>query len=228
MLVFFAILLFSSVAYGESSCDTSEKLSRAINAWTGPSKYVNWFECGSKTDREERANEYASLIFHVSGRGNHDPSIVAAILEQESGYDRCQVGGPTRRSAGLPVHPTKAAVIELFGTEKARKARRVSRLDLGAAQFLWPYGAPYRVTEGVPIEKPLSLDWTIEALGMTLTKHRESAKRRVSVFNKVLLPNDYYWTYHHTGYNFSKSYYGNVIRRANRLARSCNENNGKG
>lgn len=214
----FLSLLIVSQAHAQPC--TERELAGAINAWTGPSKYVNWFECGTKENRFQRSREYASAIIQASKLYKHRPSIVAAILEQESGYDRCQVGRPSRRVAGLPIHPSKAQVVKAYGTAKARKKNRVTRVDVGAAQFLWPYGAPYGVTNDVELGTVLTLSWTVDALGRTLAKHRERTKGRERYGSRFLSPIDYYWTLHHS-YKMSRNYYANVSRRAKRLHAKC-------
>lgn len=198
-------------------CVTESALACAIDSWTNGAR---WFECGSPDGREDRAREYAKLILKSSARYGHDPLVLAGIIEQESGFDRCQIGRPSRRSAQLPLHPTREQVLQAFGSIQARRKARVTRVDAGPAQFLWPYGSAFSATEGVTLDKVLDLAWSLDTLGWTLDRHRELALKRGSVTHGFhrLPPDDTYWTRHNTGSGFSPRYYSNVTRRVRRLS----------
>lgn len=157
---------------------TVSELATAINAWAGDAQ---WWECGApiKT-RQERALEYANEFATVAENHHLSSLMMAAIVEQESGYDQCQVGGPTRQRVGLSRHPSYEEVYAELGTREKRRAKGISYFDAGAAQFLWPRASAFNATDGVPLKEVMTSAWSIATLGSTLSVYRQTAldKRR--------------------------------------------------
>lgn len=152
---------------------TAAELAAAINDWSGGAQ---WWECGApiKT-RPERSAEYANEFIRVSGANKLSPLMLAAIVEQESGYDECQVGKNTRDRVGLPMHPSYENVLAELGTKEKRRAHGVSYFDAGAAQFLWPRASNFNATDGIPLRDVMDESWSIETLGKTLSIFRYNA-----------------------------------------------------
>jgi hypothetical protein len=176
-MVFF--LLMTSPKYSDAEEAQSVvnvtvgELAAAINAWSGDAQ---WWECGApiKT-RSERSMEYAQQFVQVAETSKVSSLMLAAVVEQESGYDECQVGKKTRDLVGLPMHPTYESVAAELGTKEKRRLRGISYFDAGAAQFLWPRASAFNATDGVPLRDVMSSDWSIDTLGETLGIYRKNA-----------------------------------------------------
>lgn len=173
--VILCLFLLSGSAHAESSVKASE-LAQAINSW---SEGVQWRECGKRIkNREERSTEYAERFIEVAKNHKLSPVMMSAIVEQESGYDECQVGKGTKEQVGLPVHPTYKQIATKLGTRAVRKKHGIRYFDAGAAQFLWPCASAYDITKHIPLSDVLSMEWSIESLGQTLSMHRDNALAR--------------------------------------------------
>jgi hypothetical protein len=166
------LLVSPSISYAESTVNANE-LAQAINSWT---KGSQWRECGRRIkNREERATEYANKFIEVAKNYKLSPVMMSAIVEQESGYDECQIGKNTKDHVGLPVYPTYKQIALTLGTKALRKMHGIDYFDAGAAQFLWPCASAYDITKHIPLSDVLSMEWSIEALGKTLARHRDDA-----------------------------------------------------
>lgn len=171
------LLIGSNFAVAEESQSvekiTVNELAAAINAWAGDAQ---WWECGAPIRaREERALEYAKTFVANAENNSLSPLMMAAIVEQESGYDQCQVGGPTRQRVGLSRHPSYEEVYAELGTKEKRRAKGISYFDAGVAQFLWPRASAFNATEGVPLKEVMTAEWSIATLGSTLSVYRRNA-----------------------------------------------------
>lgn len=152
---------------------TVAELATAIDAWSGGAQ---WWECGTPIKvRAERSMEYASEFIRIAEASKLSPLMMAAIVEQESGYDECQVGKNTRDRVGLPMHPSYENVAAELGTKEKRRAHGVHYFDAGAAQFLWPRASNFGATDGVPLRDVMDEAWSIEMLGQTLSIFRVNA-----------------------------------------------------
>lgn len=152
---------------------TVQELAQAINSW---SNGAQWWECGAPIKaRPERSVEYAREFMRVASSSKLSPLMMAAIVEQESGYDECQVGKNTRDRVGLPMHPSYENVLAELGTKEKRRSHGVSYFDAGAAQFLWPRASNFNATDGVPLRDVMDEAWSIEMLGKTLSVFRYNA-----------------------------------------------------
>jgi hypothetical protein len=152
---------------------SANELATAINAWSGGAQ---WWECGAPIkSRAERSAEYAREFMRVAEANKLSPLMMAAIVEQESGYDECQVGKNTRDRVGLPMHPSYEKVQAELGTSERRRAHGVNYFDAGAAQFLWPRASNFNATNGVPLRDVLDEAWSIDMLGRTLSIFRRNA-----------------------------------------------------
>jgi len=166
------LMISPSISLAESSV-TADELAQAINSW---SKGAQWRECGRRIEnREERAAEYAEQFIEVAKSYKLSPVMMSAIVEQESGYDECQIGKNTKDRVGLPNHPTYNQIAKTLGTKELRKSYGVDYFDAGAAQFLWPCASAYDITKYIPLSDVLSMEWSIETLGETLSRHRNNA-----------------------------------------------------
>jgi len=152
---------------------TTTELAAAINAWSGDAQ---WWECGTPVkNRTNRAMEYAQQFMQGGENNNVSPLMMAAVVEQESGYDQCQVGKRTRDLVGLPFHPTYESVAAELGSSEKRRSHGVHYFDAGAAQFLWPRASAFNATDGVPLREVMSSTWSINTLGITLGIYRKNA-----------------------------------------------------
>jgi hypothetical protein len=152
---------------------TANELAAAIDAWSGEAQ---WWECGAPVKtRRERSMEYAQRFVKASEINGVSSLMLAAVVEQESGYDECQVGKRTRDLVGLPMHPTYEGVAAELGTREKRRAYGISYFDAGAAQFLWPRASSFNATDGVPLRDVMSSEWSISTLGITLGMYRKNA-----------------------------------------------------
>ena len=152
---------------------TTTELAAAIDAWSGAAQ---WWECGVPVKtRRERSMEYAQRFAKAAETNGVSSLMLAAVVEQESGYDECQVGKRTRDLVGLPFHPTYEGVAAELGTREKRRAHGISYFDAGAAQFLWPRASSFNATDGVPLRDVMSSEWSIDTLGVTLGAHRKNA-----------------------------------------------------
>jgi len=157
---------------------TVNELAGAINAWAGDAQ---WWECGASIKvRRERSFEYAKAFVATAEKNHLSSLMLAAIVEQESGYDQCQVGRPTRERVGLPMHPSYDQVFTELGTKQKRASRGVSYFDAGAAQFLWPRASAFNATDGVSLRDVMTADWSISTLGETLSVYRQNALEKRS------------------------------------------------
>lgn len=169
-------LLFSTSFAHASSKVTVEELAHAIDSW---SDGVQWWECGKRIDdRQARSGEYAQKFIDVAKTYKLSPIMMSAMVEQESGYDECQVGKSTKDIVGLPAHPTYKQIKGELGTKELRRRHGIRYFDAGAAQFLWPCASAYNITKYISLRDVLSMDWSIENLGQTLALHRDNALTR--------------------------------------------------
>ena len=212
---------------------TIPELAQAINSW---SNGAQWWECGApiKT-RVERSAEYASEFMRIASAEKLSPLMMAAIVEQESGYDECQVGKPTRDKVGLPMHPTYENVYAELGTKERRRAHGVKFFDAGAAQFLWPRASNFNATDGVPLRDVMDEAWSIGTLGRTLSVFRQNALAdrpsgytfRTKEGRIVRVPPDAGFFIHHNSPNASNDqYFWSVRSRGLRLLKSIQEQRG--
>lgn len=152
---------------------TVAELAAAINAWSGEAQ---WWECGAPVKtRTERATEYAKRFMQAGEINKVSSLMMAAVVEQESGYDQCQVGKRTRDLVGLSFHPTYESVAAELGTREKRASHGISYFDAGAAQFLWPRASAFNATNGVPLREVMNSEWSIGTLGETLGIYRKNA-----------------------------------------------------
>ena len=152
---------------------TVVELAAAINAWSGEAQ---WWECGAPVKtRMERATEYAKRFTQAGETNKVSSLMMAAVVEQESGYDQCQVGKRTRDLVGLSFHPTYESVAAELGTKEKRASHGIRYFDAGAAQFLWPRASAFNATDGVPLREVMNSEWSIGTLGETLGIYRKNA-----------------------------------------------------
>jgi len=222
--IILCLFLSNGIAHAGSKV-TVEELAQAIDSW---SDGVQWRECGKRIiDRQDRSAEYAQEFIKVAKTYNLSPVMMSAIVEQESGYDECQVGKGTKDLVGLPVHPTYKQINRELGTREQRRRYGIRYFDAGAAQFLWPCATAWDVTKNIPLREVLSMEWSIENLGQTLDMHRSSALRRRSggyVFltptkkRRVFVPAEKGFFIHHNSPSATNhSYFWNVRARGMRL-----------
>ena len=208
--------VFAVASVDVSTVDSSgrSELVCAIKQWSGSAP---WWECGVKvtvgsTEHEQLAALYADQLYDASSWYRHYPYLLSGLVQQESGFDRCQIGRPSRKAAGLVQHPTQEQVLSRF-----KNMRHGRRVDAGLAQFLWPWGSPYGVTEGVGLEQVLGLKWSVDALGYTLDRGRRTARGTKRDGLRVLQPSEWYFVRHRTPYGWSGRYYHAVTSKAERL-----------
>ena len=175
--IFFVLTVTTQSVNAEESQSlgniTVTELAAAINAWSG---VAQWWECGAPVKtRTERSMEYAQLFTQASETNKVSSLMMAAIVEQESGYDECQVGKRTRDLVGLPMHPSYEKVAAELGTREKRISHGINYFDAGAAQFLWPRASAFNATAGVPLREVMSSIWSINTLGETLGIYRKNA-----------------------------------------------------
>ena len=180
------LVIVLSVAMGLSFCLTEpdantpsledpNTLAEAIAGWSGR---FRWFECGEPYTEDEaliRAREYANVIIREADKEDHPIVMLASVIEQESGYDRCSVGRQARRKAGLPAHPTEAQIVRQLGDRRSRSRSNVVRFDAGVAQFMWPGGIIDELVEDSTIHDVLDMEWSVSALALALSHYREYA-----------------------------------------------------
>lgn len=228
------LLLFTGRANANSEV-TVEELAYAINSW---SNGVQWRECGKRiVDRQERAAEYANKFVEVANTYKLSPIMMAGIVEQESGYDECQVGKGTKDTVGLPVHPSYRQIKSKLGTKELRRSYGIRYFDAGAAQFLWPCATAWDITKNIPLRDVLSMEWSIENLGQTLDMHRTSALRRRSGGYIFLTPTKNrrvfvaaekgFFIHHNSPSATNHSYFWNVRARGIRIWKKILEVRGK-
>jgi hypothetical protein len=212
---------------------TVTELATAIDAW---SNGAQWWECGTPIkSRSERSTEYASEFFRVAEASKLSPLMMAAIVEQESGYDECQVGKNTRDRVGLPMHPSYENVAAELGTKEKRRAHGVNYFDAGAAQFLWPRASNFNATDGVSLRDVMDEAWSIGALGRTLSIFRQNAMAdrpngytfKTTGGRAVHVPAESGFFIHHNSPNASNHrYFWSVRSRGLRLLKSIQEQRG--
>lgn len=212
---------------------TVVELATAIDAWSGGAQ---WWECGTQVKaRVERSVEYASEFVRVADASKLSPLMMAAIVEQESGYDECQVGKNTRDRVGLPMHPSYENVAAELGTLEKRRAHGVNYFDAGAAQFLWPRASNFGATNGVPLRDVMDEVWSIEMLGQNLSVFRRNAMSdrpdgytfRTKDGRRVQVAAEAGFFIHHNSPNASNhQYFWSVRSRGLRLLKSIQEQRG--
>lgn len=214
---------------------TQDALARAIfRAKTGPEGNMRWRECNRNiigAEAAERAREYAGYLMEEYRADNQfDPWIAAAIMAQESSFNRCAISRGAWRiidetfSARYGRRPVEDDIRRILRSRRLRERLGVGVLDAGLAQFRWP-GV---VARQAGLRDPgdlINARRNIGLLARSLVVYRAQCatvprfggiSRRGRRYNVACM--DGYWVHHNTGGSwFNLRYYRNVNRWYERL-----------
>ena len=228
----------SSTAYSQSlpyvSVDTLT--SSIYRAKTGASGTLRWRECGSFIRGEEalsRAREYAQFLveeYHRDGR--FDPFMGAAIVAQESSFNRCatslhrEIRDYYRRRHNRGVR--ESDIVRVLESPGLRRRLGSFSIDAGLSQFRWPGVLSSNLdspSDLLDAEQNISLlaDSMISYLDVCDSVPRFTGTyqtRSGTTINYRLGCDKAYWVAHNTGGRwFNYRYYSNVKRWYQNLVR---------
>ena len=241
----FLTAFFSSSACADAPLPTEDLLARSIfRAKTGARGDLRWRECNTYIRRElaaERAHEYASyLMEQYTTDQEFDPWIAAAIMAQESSFNRCAISRGAWRHIrtqfptefGRPI--TESDLQRILRSRRLRDRLGVRRFDAGLAQFRWP-GTTARQAGMTDPAALLNARQNIRLLAISLRFYRRTCDAtprftgyyrssprastgRVRVIRYNVPCSSGYWVRHNTGGSwFNYRYYRNVNRWFTRL-----------
>lgn len=220
------------------SVGTEQDLAAAIFRFkTGPRGVMRWKECGSSLRGEAaraRAGEYARYLWeeHESDSA-FDPWIAAALVAQESSFNRCALSGEAMHL--LRAHlletqdraPTERDISRLLRSSSYRHSVQVTRFDVGLAQFRWPGTAARRAGLTHP-ESLLDARTSVRLLAASMRSYRRACTT-TQQYRGVYLVNrrdgtirvlhyripcaEGYWVQHNSPSHFNYRYYSNVRHR---------------
>jgi len=149
VLLAFLLILVTPSYVSADPVPTEDSLSRSIfRAKTGPRGDMRWVEC-RRTLRGAaaagRAHEYAQYLMEEYQK---DPEFLpwtaAAMIAQESSFDRCAISNNHRRLidtgfiARFGRTPVESDLVRILRSSRLRSFLGVGALDAGLAQFRWP------------------------------------------------------------------------------------------
>jgi len=232
------LLSFPLYAQAPTPTGTEQSLASAIFRFkTGPNGVMRWHECGSSLRGEaarERAEEYAGYLWQEKSLDpSFDPWIAAAIMAQESSFNRCALSGDAMHTLRQHLaeeanrEPNERDISRLLRSASYRRQVDVGRFDVGLAQFRWPGTAARRAGLTRP-ESLLTASVSVHLLAVSLRSYRRACQttpryrgvylvnRRngtVRVINYSIPCNDGYWVQHNSPSRFNYRYYSNVKHR---------------
>lgn len=249
MRTLLTLLLFAiaspSVALADPPPPTVDALSRSIfRAKTGPRGDMRWRECNRNIRGAEaatRAREYAGyLVEEYEADPDFDPWIAAAIMAQESSFNRCAVSRGAWRAIrdNFPTEfgrqVTESDLRRILRYSRLRSRLGVRRFDAGLAQFRWP-GTMARRAGLTDAAQLINAQHNIHLLAESMKTYRRVCSRvnrftgmhttrprssdgRVRVLRYNVACSEGYWVHHNTGGSwFNYRYYHNVKRWHGRL-----------
>lgn len=237
LLIAVLVLFFvaPSLALADPPTPTQDALSRAIfRAKTGPRGDMRWRECNRNirgAEAAERAREYAGyLMEEYRADDQFQPWVAAAIMAQESSFDRCAISRGAWRtineafSVRFGRQPGEDDIRRILRNRRLRERLGVGALDAGLAQFRWPGVVARRAGLRDPGEL-IDARRNIGLLARSFVVYRaqcatvprfRGVSRRGRRYNVECM--DGYWVHHNTGGSwFNHRYYRNVNRWYERL-----------
>jgi len=246
-VLFAVLLLLPNLALAiDTPPVTVDALGSAIfRVKTGERGDIRWPECGSYIRGDEarlRAWQYASLL--VSAHQEYpefDPWVGAAIIFQESSFDRCAISSEQWRQFQEAYQdrydrdPGERDIARLLRNHTYRRSLGIPAFDAGLAQFRWP-GAAAR---NAGVEDPADLldpETSISMLARALTSHYSSCEEdysgtytrplrdgRVRVIRYRVSCDDGYWVQHNSPARFNYRYYSNIVHKRDALIAAYEE-----
>lgn len=238
-LIFLVFTLLLPAAAQAQVAPTAENLARAIfRAKTGSRGDIGWRECNRRLSRREaalRAHEIGMFLMEEKQTDpEFDPWIAAAIIGQESSYNRCAISrgawqvfnSSFEERLERPVR--ESDIRHLLRNRSFRQRLGLRNFDAGLAQFRWPGTIARRVgmtDPGELIDTRQSIRMLAESFrvyrGICETtpsfsgNHTYNSSRRgtIRVVRYNIPCSDGYWVAHNTGGSwFNYRYYRNVKR----------------
>ena len=238
IIIFIAVLSFSLPALADPPPPTQDSLSQAIFRFkTGESGNIRWRECNRFIRGAEalaRAEEYAGYLMDEFARDpEFDPWRAAAIMAQESSFNRCAISRAQWRTIreGFVAHyhrePTERDIQSILRRSGLRRRLGARQFDAGLAQFRWPGVAARRAGLTDPaalIDARQNIHLTAVSFqhlraycdthegwsGVYTTRRGRTIRYRVSC-------EDAYWVRHNSPSRFNYRYYSSVNRRYRQL-----------
>lgn len=236
LLLFLILVLMPLPVAAEAPPPTESLLARAIfRAKTGPRSDLRWRECTRVLRRAEaaqRAREYAGyLMDEYRADPEFDPWVAAAIMAQESSFNRCAISRSawralrTRFEEEFGRELTESDLRRILRYPRLRRRLEAPRFDAGLAQFRWPGTMASRAGLTDPAEL-IDAQRNTHLLAVSLAAYRQRCDtqsrftgrhtfRRRDGRTRTIRYNipceDGYWVSHNTGGSwFNYRYYRSV------------------
>ena len=240
MSLFLALLVLLPVSLGaqEVPVGSEAELASAIFRFkTGPRGVMRWSECGSSLRGDAaraRAGEYARYFWSEHEADNSfDPWIAAALVAQESSFNRCALSGEAMHALRQHLEetrnraPQESDISRLLRSSAYRRSVDVGRFDVGLAQFRWP-GTAARRAGLVRPESLLNARTSIRLLASSMRNYRRACQTTTRYRGTYLVDrrdgsirvirydvpcSEGYWVQHNSPSHFNYRYYSNVRRK---------------
>jgi len=217
---------------------SEQELASAIFRFkTGPRGVMRWSECGSSLRGDaarSRAVEYARYLWEEhEADAAFDPWIAAALLAQESSFNRCALSGDAMHTLRQHLRengnrtPQESDISRLLRSASYRRRVDVGRFDVGLAQFRWP-GTAARRAGLVRPESLLNARTSIRLLASSMRSYRRACQNTTRYRGTYLMDrrdgtirvlhynipcSEGYWVQHNSPSHFNYRYYSNVRRK---------------